>query len=262
MDGEGTLTVSVHGSDSIPAGQSQPAIEGEFVAVTIRDTGAGIAANRLDQIFEPFFTTKGVGQGTGLSLSQVYGFAKQSGGEVRVESSVGEGAAFTLYLPFAEADTAPEPKAAPLEPLAAGHGTCVLVVEDNADVGRFAQQTLAEPGYCTTFAPDGESALAALENCADGFDVVFSDVVMPGMNGVDLARTIRERYPRLPVILTSGYSHVLAQEGSAGFELLRKPYSMEALSRALQAATTSRAGAAARSGGGETASTNGAMSAP
>ena len=262
MDGEGTLIVSVHGSNAIPAGHSHPAIKGEFVAVTIRDTGAGIAAERLDQVFEPFFTTKDVGQGTGLGLSQVYGFAKQSGGEVRVESIVGEGAAFTLYLPCAGADVAPKAKSTPLVPLAAGHGTCVLVVEDNADVGHFAQQTLAELGYRTTFAPDGEAALAALENGADGFDVVFSDVVMPGMNGIDLAQTIRARHPHLPVILTSGYSHVLAREGSAGFELLRKPYSMEELSRVLQAATTSHVGVGAAAVGGEIASTNGATSAP
>lgn len=258
MAGEGMLAVEVSCSEAIPALRSLPQVAGRFVTISIRDTGAGIASDRLDAIFEPFYTTKGVGQGTGLGLSQVYGFAKQSGGEVRVESQPGEGSTFTLYLPRAEATAVKAVSERPLPPLQAGHGTCVLVVEDNEDVGSFAKQTLEELGYRTTFAPDAETALAALENGADGFDVVFSDVVMPGMNGIDLARTIRARYPHLPVILTSGYSHVLAREGSAGFELLRKPYSMEELSRALQAATTSRAG----TDGGETASTNGTTSAP
>ncbi len=204
------------------------------MAVSISDTGIGMTQETLGRIFEPFFTTKAVGQGTGLGLSQVFGFAKQSQGEVVVESVVGQGTTFTLYLPrVGSAIQAPE-RGEPT-PVVDGHGTCVLVVEDNVEVGTFATQALAELGFATVWAADAGEALAELADDAGRFDVVFTDVMMPGMNGVDLAREIRRRHPGLPVILTSGYSHVLAQTGTGGFELLQKPYSVEQLSRTLQA---------------------------
>jgi CheY-like chemotaxis protein len=112
------------------------------------------------------------------------------------------------------------------------------VVEDNAEVGAFATQTLAELGYRTVWTANAEEALAELERDADQFDVVFSDVVMPGMNGIDLAHEIRRRHHDLPVLLASGYSHVLAQNGTYGFELLHKPYSVEELSRLLRKVAT------------------------
>jgi PAS domain S-box-containing protein len=236
MDGEGTLTITVHPVSVIPPIRSHPAVRGDFVAVCIEDTGAGIAPDQIEHIFEPFFTTKDVGQGTGLGLSQVFGFAKQSGGEVRVQSTVGQGTMFVLYLPRVEA-SAHSPQAEP-EPLVDGHGMCVLVVEDNADVGTFATQTLAELGYVTVWATNADEALAELVKDADRFDVVFSDVVMPGMNGIDLAHRIRRDHHDLPVLLASGYSHVLAQNGTFGFELLHKPYSVEQLSRLLRKVAT------------------------
>ena len=236
MGGEGTLTITVHPVSVIPPIRSHPAVRGDFVAVCIEDTGAGIAPDQIEHIFEPFFTTKGVGQGTGLGLSQVFGFAKQSGGEVRVQSTVGQGTMFVLYLPRVEA-AVHLPQAEP-EPLVDGHGMCVLVVEDNADVGTFATQTLAELGYVTVWATNAEEALAELAKDADRFDVVFTDVVMPGMNGVDLAHRIRRDHHDLPVLLASGYSHVLAQNGTYGFELLHKPYSVEQLSRLLRKVAT------------------------
>jgi PAS domain S-box-containing protein len=232
MDGDGTLTITVHPVSTIPPIRTHPPVHGDFVAVCIEDTGSGIAPGQIEHIFEPFFTTKGVGQGTGLGLSQVFGFAKQSGGEVRVQSTVGQGTMFVLYLPRVEATA--RPPQVELEPLVDGHGMCVLVVEDNADVGTFATQTLAELGYVTVWATDAEEALAELAEDADRFDVVFSDVVMPGMNGIDLAHEICRRHHDLPVLLASGYSHVLAQNGTYGFELLHKPYSVEELSRLLR----------------------------
>ncbi|WP_409568342.1 PAS domain S-box protein [Methylobacterium sp. E-041] len=232
MDGEGQITISVEAVEQMPAVRTHGAVAGAFVAVSIIDTGSGIPEERLEQIFEPFFTTKGVGQGTGLGLSQVFGFAKQSGGEVTVTSTVGKGSAFTLYLPRI-GNAAPATGTDYLEPLMDGHGTCVLVVEDNVEVGTFAVQTLADLGYVTVWAANAEEALAELAKDADRFDVVFSDVVMPGMNGIDLAHRIRSEYHDLPVLLASGYSHVLAQNGTYGFELLHKPYSVEDLSRLL-----------------------------
>jgi PAS domain S-box-containing protein len=231
MDGEGTLTITVRPASTIPPIRTHPAVRGDFVAVCIEDTGAGIAPDQIEHIFEPFFTTKGVGQGTGLGLSQVFGFAKQSGGEVCVQSTVGAGTMFVLYLPRVVAEVA-IPRAEP-EPLVDGHGMCVLVVEDNIDVGTFATQTLAELGYDTVWATNAAEALAELAKDANRFDVVFSDVVMPGMNGIDLAHRIRRDHHDLPVLLASGYSHVLSQNGTRGFELLHKPYSVEQLSRLL-----------------------------
>ena len=232
MKGEGRITMSVQRAGEIPAVRSHAPVSGNFVAVSISDTGSGIAPSNLDRIFEPFFTTKGIGHGTGLGLSQVIGFAKQSGGDVAVESKLASGTTFTLYLPRV---ASPEKKIEieVTEPLIDGDGMRILIVEDNADVGSFATQTLKELGYVTDWAPDAASALEMLEAKPDEFDVVFSDVVMPGMNGIELGHEIRRRHPDLPLVLTSGYSHVLAQNGTYGFELLHKPYSIEQLSRVL-----------------------------
>ena len=240
MEGEGRLTISVAPVEVLPALRSHPAVPGSYVAVSIADTGSGIPTQRLDQVFEPFFTTKGIGQGTGLGLSQVFGFAKQSGGEVAVASEVGEGTEFTLYLPrITDRIVAAAPTAEP-ESLQDGQGARVLVVEDNSAVGVFATQTLAELGFKTLLTRNGEEALAELDRNASSFDVVFTDVVMPGMSGVELAHEISRRYDHLPVVLTSGYSHILAQSGTDGFELLHKPYSIEELSRILRKASTWR----------------------
>jgi len=229
MGGAGTLTIRVRPVDGMPAMRNHPAVAGDFVAISLTDTGTGIARDRIDRIFEPFFTTKDVGEGTGLGLSQVFGFAKQTGGEVAVDSRPGEGATFTLYLPRAGDAVPAAPVTHPDQPRG-GEGACILVVEDNARVGEFARSALAELGYTTVLVPDAAHALGELETGSSRFDVVFSDVVMPGMSGVELGGIIRERYPRLPVVLASGYSTVLAEEGAHGFELIHKPYSLEQLS--------------------------------
>jgi len=234
----GRLTIRVAPVDRVPPVRGHQSAEGEFVAVSVADTGSGIAPEKLAQIFEPFFTTKEPGKGTGLGLSQVYGFAKQSGGEIGVESAPGQGAVFTLYLPRSTERPRPAEEAAweAAEPTQRG---CILVVEDNEQVGAFSSQMLAELGFETRWAPNGEAALQMLEAEPAGYDAVFSDVVMPGMGGIELAREIRRRIPRLPVILTSGYSHVLASEGSQGFELVQKPYSAEEITQVLRRAIAS-----------------------
>ena len=233
MKGEGELTITVAATSGMPAMRSHPATPGEFVTVSLTDTGPGISADNIDRIFEPFFTTKGVGEGTGLGLSQVFGFTKQSGGGVLVTSAGGQGATFTMYLPRVEGDGG-IPAASGDNSLPLGEGACVLVVEDNAEVGMFATQALAELGYDTVWAMDGAKALAELASGAARFDVVFSDVMMPGMSGVELGQEISRLYPGLPVVLTSGYSEVLAQRGTHGFALVHKPYSIDTLSRALR----------------------------
>ncbi|MBB5716447.1 ATP-binding protein [Sphingomonas aerophila] len=233
MNGEGTLTIATSTVSRIPAIRGHAPVAGDFLAVSITDSGSGISEEDAERIFQPFFTTKAVGQGTGLGLSQVIGFAKQSGGDIQLDSMVGKGTTFTLYLP--RADTQPVdveavvPTLTPIE----GEGVCVLVVEDNEQVGAFATQALRELGYASVLAPDGTRALAELSAGHDRFQIVFSDVVMPGMSGVELAGKIRRLYPDLPVVLASGYSHILAEDSSHGFELLHKPYSIEQLSRML-----------------------------
>ena len=233
MGGEGRITIGVAPVAAIPAVRGHPRVEGSFIAISIQDSGTGIPPEKIERIFEPFFTTKDVGQGTGLGLSQVFGFTKQSGGDIVAESRDGEGATFTMYLPAAN-DHAPAFEASDQEPLADGHGTFVLVVEDNADVGTFTTQSLAELGYRTVWAANADEALTELARDRSRFDVVFSDVVMPGMNGIQLGQAIQSAYPDLPVVLTSGYSNVLAEGGTHGFELLHKPYSVEQLSKVLR----------------------------
>lgn len=146
-------------------------------------------------------------------------------------SVVGQGSTFTLYLPQVEAPSGP-PVDEVAEP-SSGEGRRVLVVEDNIEVGRFATQILEDLGYETELAANAEDALDRLGGDGAGFDAVFSDVVMPGMGGIAMAKALRLKLPGLPVILASGYSHVLAEEGASGFELLNKPYSAEQISRAL-----------------------------
>ncbi len=238
MDGEGRLTIMIEESNELPAVRGHAGSPGSFVAVSVTDTGTGIAPDVLQHIFEPFFTTKEVGRGTGLGLSQVFGFAKQSGGEVAVESEAGQGTTFRLFLPRVDAVFADEAEEGP-DALPYGRGR-VLVVEDNAAVGEFATQLLEDVGYTTVLAGNAAEALSALEAPGNEFDLVFSDVVMPGMGGVELGRIVRERWPGLPVVLTSGYSHVLASDARHGFPVLHKPYSVEELARVLRQASWGR----------------------
>ena len=227
MPDGGTITVRASATEGVPAVRGHAAAAGQFVAISIADTGTGMSAETLGHIFEPFFTTKPINQGTGLGLSQVYGFAKQSRGEVAVDSREGQGSTFTLYLPVTTTrEEKPAPREAderPFTPLR------ILLVEDNLEVGQFAAGMLEEMGHTVTRVGDAQAALEALEVGADRFDLVFSDVVMPGASGVELGRTVRTRWPSLAVILTSGYSHVLAEEAGHGFPLLRKPYTLDSL---------------------------------
>jgi len=233
MDGHGRLTIAVGMAASLPNAPPSSQHPYGYVAVSVADTGSGIPPDQFERIFEPFFTTKLAGHGTGLGLSQVFGFARQSGGEVAVASEVGKGSIFTLYLPRTAG--VGKSRALPAEGARAldGRGMSVLVVEDNAEVGQFANDALADLGYTARLVGNAAHALEELAVDADRFDVVFTDVVMPGMTGLELAQEIRRCHADLPVVLTSGYSHVLSEHGSHGFELLQKPYSVEQLSRVL-----------------------------
>jgi signal transduction histidine kinase len=235
MEGEGTLTIRLACGLPLPSIRGHAGAAGPFQCIAISDTGAGISPETLGKIFEPFFTTKEVGRGTGLGLSQVFGFAKQSGGDVDVASRLGQGTTFALYLPQVQAEAVPSPEIeSGLGQSGEGQSVRVLLVEDNAAVGTSATEALTDLGFHPTWAVDAREALERLNQAPEDFDIVFSDVVMPGMSGLEMARVIRQRQPSMPVILTSGYSHVLAEEGRHGFELLQKPYSADQLSLVLR----------------------------
>jgi CheY-like chemotaxis protein len=235
MDGEGDVRLGIGVVDSLQS--AGPQNEGGYATVSVTDSGHGIPAADLARIFEPFFTTKETGKGTGLGLSQVYGFAKQSGGEVEVSSKLGAGTTFTMYLPRVSASrrSSEPPASTARHPQAEG---CVLVVEDNPEVGAFAEQALADLGFKTLRATTAAEALGLLED-GNEFDVVFSDIVMPGQSGIHLARVIRQRWPDLSIVLTTGYSDALAMQHEDSFPVLHKPYSLEALSTALGKAVQS-----------------------
>ncbi|MCP3470563.1 PAS domain S-box protein [Bradyrhizobium sp. CCGUVB1N3] len=205
---------------------SEQLYAGEFVAISVADTGLGIPSDVLDKIFEPFFTTKPVGKGTGLGLSQVHGFAHQAGGTVKVDSELGKGTAFTILLPRETSEPQREAAAAPSR----GSGT-VLLVEDNPDVALVSTTLLEQLGYQVRRVADAEEALREIEH--DGVDFVFSDIVMPGkMDGLTLAHRLRQIRPGLPILLATGYSDAAA--GVRGdFPILRKPYEIHELSDAI-----------------------------
>jgi PAS domain S-box-containing protein len=200
-------------------------LEGDFVALTVADTGRGIPPDILAKVFDPFFTTKGEGKGTGLGLSQVHGFAHQSGGSIVIKSEMGQGTQVTLYLPRATTETASEPvRATQGTPLAECRA---LVVEDNPEVAEVTSELLGRMGCDAEVVGDVESALALLEK--ERFDIVLSDIVMAGaMNGLDLARTVRQRWPHMRVVLATGYSNAAA-DATKEFTVLRKPFQIEDL---------------------------------
>ena len=212
---------------------------GQYVMLTVSDTGAGMPPEVVKRAFDPFFTTKELGRGSGLGLSMVYGFIKQSGGHVEIDSKPGRGTTVKAYLPRAgkeRIDAAPEPSAAPEPP--AGGGEAILVVEDDVDVRDLAVGLLSRLGYRPIEAADGKSALAALGETAE-VALLFADVALAGgMSGVELAREARRRRPDLKVLLTSGYSAdvIAAQEGlDEGVELIGKPYRKASLARKIGA---------------------------
>lgn len=228
MPDGGELSVVVRGD---PAGSDAPA----HICIEVADTGSGISEAVLPRIFEPFFTTKEVGQGTGLGLSQVYGFARSSGGEVSVRSRLGEGAVFTLCLPATDkpAEVAPEPVA---PPAVAGAGR-VLLVEDDDAVAAGVGHMLRDLGYTYVRACSGDDALKMFREDRD-FDLVLSDMVMPGrLGGLACAIELRALNPDLPIILSTGFSEAASAATANGFPLLSKPYSIDDLARLLAAQT-------------------------
>ena len=225
MPGGGVVALTAE-NVTLARGDIKEDIEGDFVALHVADTGTGIAPDVLERVFDPFFTTKQVNKGSGLGLSQVHGFAHQSGGTVTIESTLGKGTTVTLYLPRGRADDAPAGEVL----VESARGGSVLVVDDNPEVADVSAGMLKQLGYDVHQARDAASALAAVQTRA--FDLVVTDVVMPGtMDGIALARTLRERQPALPVLLVTGYSQA-ASDAAPEFPVMRKPFQLAELSRA------------------------------
>jgi two-component system, NtrC family, sensor kinase len=218
-------------------------LSGDFVALSIRDTGHGIAAEHLPRVFEPFFTTKEIGRGTGLGLSQVYGFAKQCGGAATIQSAPGAGTTVTLYLPRAVADATESmtTMAGAVMPKAV---QSVLLVEDNKEVAEASAAMLESLGCSVSHANAPEPALALLA-AGERFDLVLSDIVMPGgLDGIQFARRLRAEYPSLPLLLTTGYSHSAQKAAGENFPILMKPYRIDALQQAIGRAVGGTPGSA------------------
>ena len=212
---------------------------GEFVAITLTDTGTGMPAEVMARAFEPYFTTKPAGLGSGLGLSQVYGFACQSGGSAVLGSAPGEGTAITLFLPRADAGPAMAGEIA-AQPASALGSARILLVEDDPRVAEATQDLLHNMGFDTRWAGDGAAALAFVESDPK-LALVLSDIVMPGgVSGLDLARTLRDRRPELPVILTTGYSSYASEVVAEGFALIEKPYRRDVLAASLRSALENR----------------------
>jgi PAS domain S-box-containing protein len=232
----GVVTIIAENVD-VPPSELPHAIAGEHVALTVADTGIGIAPDVLGRIFDPFFTTKAAGKGTGLGLSQVFGFAHQAGGAVKAESTLGRGTRITLCLPR----TTEQPAAAPGPPPAANPGGIrrVLLVEDNPDVSTATAELLETLGYEVHAVTDAAAALAVLEGGAT-VDLVVSDIVMPGpMDGLALTRAVAKRFPRIPVLLVTGYSEA-ALNAKNEYPILHKPYELHELGAAIANLTRGR----------------------
>jgi PAS domain S-box-containing protein len=211
------------------------------VAIAVSDTGSGMPPEVVARAFEPFFTTKAVGKGTGLGLPQVYTFAQQSQGSVRITSEVGRGTTFTISIPRSEGQVIERQQASD-NPDEAKRSLRLLVVEDNAQVAEVAVSILAERGHTVVSCASASEAMHMLTS-GQPFDAILSDLVMPGeMNGLDLAQRVRERWPTLPVLLATGYSDQASKAIKSGFPLISKPYQPAALLLAVE--TTAAAVAA------------------
>ena len=242
MEGEGQLAINVENA-ALAAGEVGD-LAGEFVRISVSDTGSGMAPEVLERVFEPFFTTKPVGKGTGLGLSQIFGFARESGGDVVIDSAVGTGSTVSLYLPRSDQAVESAAGAAPRldEPAPGAAGISILVVEDDPRVSRSTVGALEELGYRPIACSGGREALAILEREAGRIELVISDIMMPEMTGPELVREANARWPSTAILFVTGYVGEAGSEELSGHDILRKPFTVSALAEAVAGALARREG--------------------
>jgi CheY-like chemotaxis protein len=239
MDGRGTLTIRA-GHTALPGGGDPERSSGDFLTLSVADTGCGIAPDVLDRVFEPFFTTKPLGKGTGLGLSQTFAFARQIGGEVTIASRVGEGTVVTLLLPRDQrGEATARPAAAPalLAPtIPASAARAILVVEDDPRVLSSTMEALADLGHQPVACNDATQVGAVLATMAR-VDLILSDVLMPSLTGPEMIATLPLAFAHVPVLFVTGFAGG-ADGGIAlgDHPVLRKPFTLAALDRAVAAA--------------------------
>jgi signal transduction histidine kinase/ActR/RegA family two-component response regulator len=239
MNGEGQLGIFVD-NVSLYTNQVGQLPAGDYVRISIADTGTGIAPEHLERVFEPFFTTKPVGKGTGLGLSQMFGFARQSGGDVAIDSTVGAGTTVSIYLPrslrTAESGADRVANVPGEEFLPAPAGTVILVVEDDPRVSRSTVGSLEELGYHPLACGSGAEAIDILSARGD-VALLITDVMMPEMTGPELVRVVAQHHPHVAVLFVTGYVGEAGEaEELSGYDMLRKPFTVSALREAVAAA--------------------------
>ncbi|MDR3508102.1 MAG: response regulator [Caulobacteraceae bacterium] len=224
----GSLTIE---SGAVRTRLSTEDKEGDYLWVRVTDTGQGMAPEVAARAVDPFYTTKPRGQGTGLGLSQVYGFVRQSGGDLKISSAVGSGASIELFLPQAPAAALANGPAARVGPAPAntGEGRLLLVIDDDRDVRSVMVDALKAAGFQIAQAASGEEGLELLEQLKPVAAII--DFIMPGMNGAEVARRVQKMRPGLPIVFVSGYFDTIALEGISGAVVLRKPFDVQGLSR-------------------------------
>jgi signal transduction histidine kinase/ActR/RegA family two-component response regulator len=244
MDGEGEMVIAVS-HVTLADGEVGELAGGDYVRISVSDTGAGISSDVMERVFEPFFTTKPLGKGTGLGLSQIFGFARQSGGDVGIQSEIGKGTTVSLYLPRSAESAAGTAEqhpsfAAGTETARPRAGTAILVVEDDPRVSRSTVAALEELGYAPTACSGGREALDILERNG-GIELIVTDIMMPEMTGTELVRQATALYPWIGILFVTGYVGEAGDaQGLAGYDILRKPFTVSALAEAVATALARR----------------------
>jgi CheY-like chemotaxis protein len=233
----GKLTIATSNTflDEAYCRRAEELVPGEYVQIAVSDTGTGMSRDVLERVLEPFFTTKLAGQGTGLGLSQVSGFAKQSAGHIEIESKPGEGTTVKIYLPRVPGEVRDDPPQG--KPAAANVAPTILLVEDDHDVRAYVVEILRDLQFRVLDAHDAEAALGMVDRNDVRVDLVLTDVVLPGMNGRQLAEEMKLRKPGIKVLYMSGYSRdAIVRQGrlGSGVELMEKPLTREVLAEKIR----------------------------
>ena len=247
MDGQGQVSIGVENM-AVGAGQVGELEAGDYVRISVADTGSGMPPEVMERVFEPFFTTKPVGKGTGLGLSQIFGFARQSGGDVTLESRVGAGTTVSIYLPRAAAPAQkaelrglPQGAETAQQNLQQASETSILVVEDDPRVSRSTVGALEELGYRPIACASGREAVAVLER-EERIDLVITDIMMPEMTGPELVKEVGRRWPWIAILFVTGYVGEAGDaEDLSGHDILRKPFTVSGLATAVATALARRA---------------------